>query len=68
MRPEWGAELDALLEDLSYELTAARTAGLDRPDLLRASLRRARQLVDDADALAGAAQAEDQTATPGADF
>lgn len=56
-------ELEGILDDISYELTSARTAGLDRPEQLRSSLRRARDLVADADSLASvaaAAQREEQ--------
>ena len=44
-------ELDQILEELSYEVTGARSAGMDRPEDLRAALRKARALVSDADAL-----------------
>jgi hypothetical protein len=46
------AELEGILDEVSYALTSARTAGLDRTDELRAALRKARNLVADADALA----------------
>lgn len=45
-------ELARLLDEISYEVTAARSAGLGRVDDLRAALRRARDLVAQADALA----------------
>ena len=51
-------ELERILDALAYELTGARGAGVDRPDELRARLRRARDLLADADALAGALGAE----------
>lgn len=57
-------ELEGILDEISYELTSARTAGLDRPDALRASLRRARDLVADADSLAStvaAAQRDEES-------
>lgn len=63
MREDWNRELGEILESLSYELTAARSAGLGRSDALRAALRRARQLVDEADALAAGVQAEDRDAS-----
>ena len=47
-------ELERILDDLAYELTGARTAGLDEPDELRAALRRARDLLAEADGLAAA--------------
>ena len=47
-----GAELEEILDEVSYALTSARTAGLERIDDLRSALRRARNLVADADALA----------------
>ena len=51
-------ELERIFDDLAYELTGARTAGLDQPDELRAALRRARDLLADADGLAAAVGAE----------
>lgn len=51
-------ELDRILEELSYELTAARTAGVAEPDELRATLRRARDLLAEADGLAASIGAE----------
>ena len=47
-------ELSELLDRVSYELSSARAAGLGRPDQLRAALKKARELVADADALAAA--------------
>lgn len=58
-------ELENILDEISYELTSARTAGLGRPDALRASLRRARDLVSSADALAGAVAAAQRDASAG---
>lgn len=51
-------ELESLLDDLAYELTGARTAGTGQPEVLRAALRRARDLLADADALAASIGAE----------
>lgn len=45
-------ELESLLDALAYELTGARTVGVDQPEVLRAALRRARDLLADADVLA----------------
>lgn len=58
MRDERERELEGILEHLSYELTAARTAGIARPEALRTALRKARQLLDDAEGLAAGAQVE----------
>lgn len=52
-----GDELDQILDRLGYEVTAARSAGLGRVSDLRNALRRARALVADAEALAGASEA-----------
>lgn len=46
------SELAELLEEASFHITQARGAGLERTDELRAALRRARELLVDADALA----------------
>jgi hypothetical protein len=51
-------ELERIFDDLAYELTGARTAGVDQPDELRAALRRARDLLADADGLAASIGAE----------
>lgn len=51
-------QLEAILDDLAYELTGARTAGVHQPDVLRAALRRARDLLADADGLAASIGAE----------
>ena len=48
------AELDLMLDSVSYELTEARRFGLNDPDRLRRALKRARDHLADADALAGA--------------
>lgn len=45
-------ELEGLLDDLSYQVTAARTAGLDRPDDLRRALKRMTALLSNLDAVA----------------
>lgn len=55
-------ELEGILDEISYELTSARAAGLERPDRLRTSLRRARDLVSDADSLASAVAAAQREA------
>jgi hypothetical protein len=52
MEREPSEELERILDDLAYQMTAARTAGVQRPEELRAALRRARDLVAEADALA----------------
>lgn len=52
------SELERIFDDLAYELTGARTAGVDQPDELRAALRRARDLLADADGLAASIGAE----------
>lgn len=52
------AELEGILEAISYEVTTARTSGLGQPEKLRASLRRARGLIADADSLASHVAAE----------
>lgn len=57
-------ELDGFLDAISYELTTARTLGLSRPEDLRSSLRRARDLIADADALASAAAATRREPNP----
>jgi uncharacterized protein YbaP (TraB family) len=44
-------ELSALLDEVGYELTSARAAGLNRPDELRSALKRARTLIVGAEAL-----------------
>ena len=50
-------ELSDLLDKVSFELSSARAAGIGRPEELRAALKRARNLVADADALASAVDA-----------
>jgi hypothetical protein len=44
-------ELDALLEEVAFELTQARAAALAHPESLRHALKRARELIAQADAL-----------------
>lgn len=53
------AELEVMLDSVSYELTEARRFGLGDPDRLRRALKRARDHLDDADVLAGAVLAND---------
>ncbi|HVF51977.1 MAG TPA: hypothetical protein VNC78_00040 [Actinomycetota bacterium] len=50
-------ELRDILEKVAYELTTSRTAGLEDIQALREALRRARTLIDDADALAASQEA-----------
>jgi len=45
-------ELSQLLDELSYELTAARSAGVDRPQELRRAVKLIGKLAADVDALA----------------
>jgi hypothetical protein len=45
-------EVERLLDDLSYQVTAARTAGLVRPDELRRTLKRMTALISNIDAVA----------------
>ena len=49
---ERAAELESLLDRISYELTNARSAGVAEPEALRASLKRLAKLTNDAEALA----------------
>lgn len=51
------AELEALLDQASYLLTSARTAGLANTEELKEVLKRIRALVQDADALASSVEA-----------
>jgi hypothetical protein len=55
---EHTVELDGLLDQASYLLTTARSAGLDDIEKLRATLKRIRALVGDADALAASVEGE----------
>ena len=50
--PENEREMDHLLEEVSYALTAARTAGLDRGEEMRAALKRGREAILAAESLA----------------
>jgi hypothetical protein len=60
IQPGWHAELEALLDALSYEISNARAAGLDKPPQLRVALKRMRAKVAEAETLALAADAERQ--------
>jgi len=60
MSDDQAAELAELLDKVSYELSSARAAGIGRPEALRVALKRARELVADADALAQAVGARRQ--------
>lgn len=51
-------EFEDILEELSYELTSARSVGLDDPERLRRSVRRMRELVANAESLVSSAGAE----------
>ena len=55
-------EMEALLEALSYEITAARSVGLEDPEKLRGIVRRIRDIGADLDGLAGSIVAERQAA------
>ena len=50
------AELETLLDQASYLLTSARTAGLSNTDDLREALKKVRALMQDADALASSVE------------
>lgn len=56
--PDRSEELHALLEEVSFELSGARAAGLSDLVRLRAALKRARELIGDADALAASVGVE----------
>lgn len=56
----WAEELDRLLESISYELTAARTAGVGRPRELRGIVRRLNRMTADLETLAASAEAARQ--------
>jgi hypothetical protein len=51
-------EFARILEDLSYELTSARSIGLSEPAKLREIVRRMRDLIANADSLVSSAGAE----------
>jgi hypothetical protein len=55
-------ELEGLLDDLSYAITAARTNGLDAAEELRVIARRIRDISSNIDSLAGSIVAERQAA------
>jgi hypothetical protein len=55
-------EMEVLLEDLSYAITAARSAGMDDIDRLRGIVRKIRDIGADLDGLAGSIVAEKQAA------
>ena len=59
-RDERQQELEGLLDDLSYEITGARSTGLSDPEKLRAIVRRIRDIGADLDGLAGSILAEEQ--------
>jgi hypothetical protein len=59
--PDRSEELHSLLEDVSFELSGARAAGLSDLVRLRAALKRARELIADADALAASVGVERRT-------
>jgi uncharacterized coiled-coil protein SlyX len=52
------AELEGLLDDLSYAITSARTTGLDEAEQLRVIARRIRDISSNIDSLAGSIVAE----------
>lgn len=52
------AEFESLLETASYLLTSARTSGLDKTEELRTTLKRLRDVVGEADALASSVDME----------
>jgi hypothetical protein len=51
-------ELERSLEEISYQVTAARTAGVNNPSELRNAFKRLRQLVNDGEAFAATLEAE----------
>jgi hypothetical protein len=55
---EHAMEMEALLDQASYLLTTARGAGVEDIEKLRATLKRIRALVGDADALASSIEGE----------
>lgn len=55
-------EMEELLDDLSYAITAARSAGLEDLDRLRGIVRKIRDIGADLDGLAGSIVAEKQAA------
>lgn len=59
-RDERQQELEGLLDDLSYEITGARSTGLSDPEKLRGIVRKIRDIGADLDGLAGSILAEEQ--------
>lgn len=57
-RDEQAAELNGILDEMTYDITAARTAGLDRPDDAIGALDSLQKKVADARALAAGIRAE----------
>jgi hypothetical protein len=55
-------EMEGLLDDLSYAITAARSTGLEDPDKLRGIVRKIRDIGADLDGLAGSIVAERRAA------
>ena len=55
-------EMEELLDDLSYAITAARSVGLEDLDKLRGISRKIRDMGADLDGLAGSIAAEKQAA------
>jgi hypothetical protein len=47
-----GNELERLLDELTYQVTAVRTAGMGRPDAVRSAIKRIGKLLADIDSLA----------------
>jgi hypothetical protein len=60
MLQDRAAELDSLLERLSYLVTTARSTGVDDPAKLRDVIKQIRQVVVDAESLALTMQMEKQ--------
>lgn len=50
--PDRVDEYERIFDEVAYQLSTARAAGLDRPDDARAALKRVRDLVAEADSLA----------------
>jgi hypothetical protein len=47
-----------MLEDLAYQVTSARSAGVENPEALRSAVKKMRQLVNDAESLAVTLEAQ----------
>jgi hypothetical protein len=45
-------ELERLIDELTYQVTAVRTAGMTRPDVVRGAVKRIGKLLADIDSLA----------------